>query len=164
DAHAKRVSPPAAIDCSGSHWRTVPSTESVLTVASTSAPPTACTARLTRSTPAGGDVVAQDAAMRSTASSSAARFMTSSYRSGVGVIPGNAALLDVQLARDHAGSIGSATQDDELTHLDVAPGQIGHDAAVGDQHEWRAGFVSIDGLLRLGREAPAQLGVVEGAL
>jgi len=51
DAQAKRISPPASIDCSGSHWRTVPCTVIVFTLASASAPPTAWTARFTRSWP-----------------------------------------------------------------------------------------------------------------
>ena len=34
DSHAKRISPPATIDCSGSHSRTVAFTESVLMPAS----------------------------------------------------------------------------------------------------------------------------------
>src|SRR3989441_4505411 len=46
---ARRISPPATIDCSGSHWRTVPFTVAVLTAVRASAPPIAWTARLTRS-------------------------------------------------------------------------------------------------------------------
>jgi hypothetical protein len=36
---AKRISPPATADCSGSHWRTVPFSENVLTLARASVPP-----------------------------------------------------------------------------------------------------------------------------
>jgi len=41
DSQAKRISPPGTIDCSGSHWRTVPFIESVLTPERVSAPPIA---------------------------------------------------------------------------------------------------------------------------
>src|SRR5215470_1939703 len=46
---ASLMSPPATIDCSGSHWRTVAFSESVLMEPRASAPPWACTARPTRS-------------------------------------------------------------------------------------------------------------------
>src|SRR2546426_6294784 len=46
---ASRISPPGTIDCSGSHWRTVPLIETVLTAFRVSAPPIAWTARFTRS-------------------------------------------------------------------------------------------------------------------
>src|SRR5437867_12219932 len=46
---ASRISPPGTIDCSGSHWRTVPLIETVLTAFRVSAPPIAWTARFTSS-------------------------------------------------------------------------------------------------------------------
>ena len=49
DSLAKRISPPATADCSGSHIFTVPRVETILTPARVSAPPDAWTARATRS-------------------------------------------------------------------------------------------------------------------
>src|SRR5207247_5379317 len=69
-----RMSPPGITDCSGSHWRMVPLTATVLTPARALSPPRAWTALLTRPS-LRGEAVAPDTAVNDARSNSALRLM-----------------------------------------------------------------------------------------
>src|SRR2546425_96177 len=69
-----RMSPPGMTDCSGSHWRMVPLTATVLTFARALSPPRAWTALLTRPS-LRGEAVAPDTAINEAKSRTAILLM-----------------------------------------------------------------------------------------
>ena len=145
DSQAKRISPPGTIDCSGSHWRTVPLVEMVLTALRASTPPTPDTARSTRA----------DSGFHGRARRHHEGYGEQDSHTVHGFPPLRLGSAQLEDRGAHSTYNSPATvwvpsaprpQDDECAHPDVASGQIGDDSAVGDQHEWWPSVVRCHGL------------------